>query len=211
MQVFAQRQIDAILGMNARSRQFTNTLFVTTKRDHIIRATRDLLFEHGLQDTSMAQIAQRAGVGMGTIYNYFANKEELVFTLYSEIKAAMSEFALESYDEIEPVVKRFLHILVRYAQYGVLHPREFRLSQQLGQVAFVQARAGEYPVTAAVERLFSTANEQHLLKEMPQGVMILLMFGGLNALVEAYAARQIRLDDALIEKAAFACWDAVRR
>jgi TetR/AcrR family transcriptional regulator, repressor of fatR-cypB operon len=37
-----------------------------------------MILEYGLQDISMSQIAQRAGVGMGTIYNYFASKEDLV-------------------------------------------------------------------------------------------------------------------------------------
>ena len=46
---------------------------MTSKRDQIIYATRDLIFEQGLQDISMSQIAQRAEVGMGTIYNYFTN------------------------------------------------------------------------------------------------------------------------------------------
>lgn len=200
-----------MIGMNTHSKRAIDPLVMTTKRSQIIQATRDLLFEQGLQDTSMAQIAQRADVGMGTIYNYFDNKEELVFTLYSEIKAAMSDYALERYEESEPVVKRILYLLGRYAHYGLEHPREFRLSQQLAQVPYVQAEASEYPVTAAVAQLFSEAKEQHLLKEMPENVMILLMFGGLNALVEAHATREIRLDEALIEKAAWACWDAIRR
>lgn len=184
---------------------------MTNKRDQIIRATRDLVFEQGLQDTSMSQIAQRADVGMGTIYNYFAGKEELVCSLYSGIKAAMSDFALEDYDDGQPVVVRFLHILTRFAAYGVQHPREFRLSQQLGHVPYILNQVQEYPVTAAVQRLFRDAKHQQLLKDMPDNVMILLMFGGLNALIEAYAARQLRLDDVLIEQAAWACWDAIKR
>jgi len=60
---------------------------MSRKRDQIILATRDLVFEQGLQDVAMSQIAQRVQVGMGTIYNYFHSKEDLVFCLFSEIKA----------------------------------------------------------------------------------------------------------------------------
>lgn len=184
---------------------------MTSKRDQILQATRDLLFEQGLQATSMAQIAERADVGMGTIYNYFANKEELVFSLYTRIKAAMSDFALVAYDEEQPVVTRFLHILASFAGFGVLYPRDFRLSQQLAQLPSIQAQASDFPITHAVERLFADAKRERLLKEMPESVMILLMFGGLNALIEAAAIEQIQLDDTLIAQATWACWDAIRR
>jgi AcrR family transcriptional regulator len=184
---------------------------MTNKRDQILTATRDLVFEQGLQDISMAQIAQRAEVGMGTIYNYFASKEELLFSLYDGIKAAMSDYALESYDERQPIVTRFLHFLTSFANYGIQHPREFLLSEQLGQVPFLQAQAREYPVTAAVEQLLVDAKHQLLLKDMPDSVLTLLIFGALSTLVEAHATRQIQMDNALIEQAVRACWDAIKR
>lgn len=181
------------------------------KRDHILIATRDLIFEQGLQDISMSQIAQRAEVGMGTIYNYFTSKEELIFGLYSEIKAAMSAYVLEGYDKEQPVVVRFLYLLTSIASYGIKHPREFRLVEQLAQVPFIQEQAKEYALTTILEQLFIEAQNQHLLKDMPPAVMVLLISGGLNALVEAHATRQIQLDDALIKQAMSACWDAIKR
>lgn len=186
---------------------------MTNKRDQIIIATRDLIFEQGLQDISMSQIAQRAEVGMGTIYNYFPSKEELVFALYTEIKAAMSAHILDGYDKAQPVVVRFLYLLTSVANYGIRHPREFRLVEQLAQVPFIeeQAKANEYPLTAMFEQLFIEAQEQHLLKDMPPTVMFLLISGALNALIEAHATHQIQLDDALIRQAMSACWDAIKR
>lgn len=184
---------------------------MTGKRDAIVHATRDLVFEQGLQSVSMSQIAQRAEVGMGTIYNYFASKEELVFNLYDGIKAAMSDYALEGYDESQPVVMRFLHFLTSFANYGLQHPREFHLSEQLAHVPFIQEQFKEYPIATAVGQLFIEARKQHLIKDISDPVMIVLMFGGMNALVEAHATGKIRLDDAVIEHAAWACWDAIKR
>jgi AcrR family transcriptional regulator len=187
---------------------------MTNKRDQIITATRDLIFEKGLQDLSMSQVAQRAGVGMGTIYNYFASKEELVYCLYDRAKSTMSAYVMDGYDERQPVVVRFVHILSRIAGYGIQHPREFRLSQQLAQVPFViqaQAKATEYPLAKAFERLFVEAKNQRLLKDMPDPVMVLFIAGALNALVEAHTTRQLQLDAALIDQAVTACWDAIKR
>ena len=186
---------------------------MSSKRDQILLATRDLIFEQGLQDLSMAQIAQRAGVGMGTIYNYFASKEELVFCAYSEIKAAMSTYVLEDYDESQPVVVRFMHLLGSVAAYGVQHPREFRLTELLAKIPFIQEQAEtqEYALVSALNRLFVEAQKQRLLKDMPAAVVALLISGALNALIEAHATGEIHLDDALIEQMVTACWDAIKR
>ena len=114
---------------------------MTDKRDQILMTTRDLIFEHGLQAVSMSQIARQADVGMGTIYNYFPSKEDLVYSLYSGIKATMSDYVLESYDEQQPIVTRFLRLLTSVAYFGVQYPREFRLVEQLAQVPYIQQLA----------------------------------------------------------------------
>ncbi len=186
---------------------------MTSKRDQIIVATRNLIFEQGLQDVSMSQIAQQAEVGMGTIYNYFASKEELVFCLYNEIKMAMSAFALADYDETQPIVRRFLTLLSNVASYGIQHPREFRLVEQLAKVPFIQEKMAtyDYELTHVITQLFVEAQNQHLLKAMPPDVMALMIGGALNALIEAHTTQQIKLDNALIEKTVSACWDAIKR
>ena len=51
------------------------------KRRDIALSCRDLLQENGIGNLTVAQIAQTAGVGKGTIYEYFDNKEDIVFEI----------------------------------------------------------------------------------------------------------------------------------
>jgi AcrR family transcriptional regulator len=51
-------------------------------RDRILAAARQALAEDG--DTSMNQIAQRAGVGPGTLYRNYPNREALVLAIYQD-------------------------------------------------------------------------------------------------------------------------------
>ncbi len=53
------------------------------KRRQIAMACEELLLEHGIRNITISQIAKTAGVGKGTIYEYFANKEEIVFEIMS--------------------------------------------------------------------------------------------------------------------------------
>ncbi len=51
------------------------------KRKDIALSCRDLFFTHGISNLTISQIAATAGVGKGTIYDYFKNKEDIVFEI----------------------------------------------------------------------------------------------------------------------------------
>jgi AcrR family transcriptional regulator len=52
------------------------------KRSRIIRAAAGVFAQKGFSGTVMADIAVHAGIGKGTIYEYFESKEELFFAVF---------------------------------------------------------------------------------------------------------------------------------
>jgi AcrR family transcriptional regulator len=59
-----------------------------TKRNHIIQAAIAVVAEQGFQRTTIKQIAQKAGVADGTIYNYFQNKEAILMGIMAQFTEA---------------------------------------------------------------------------------------------------------------------------
>ena len=57
---------------------------VDVRRALVLDAARKVFFEHGLEGTSIREIAQQAGYTPGAIYSYFANKEEVYGALLGE-------------------------------------------------------------------------------------------------------------------------------
>jgi AcrR family transcriptional regulator len=53
------------------------------KRKDIAKSTCSLFIAKGFVNISISQIAKFAGIGKGTIYEYFNNKEDIVFELMS--------------------------------------------------------------------------------------------------------------------------------
>ncbi len=51
------------------------------KRRLIALSCKGLLLENGIKNITVAQIAKAANIGKGTIYEYFANKDEIVFEI----------------------------------------------------------------------------------------------------------------------------------
>ena len=48
------------------------------KRERLVESARALVHEQGVQRTTLAEVAQRAGVPAGNVYYYFKTKDELV-------------------------------------------------------------------------------------------------------------------------------------
>ena len=51
------------------------------KRKDIALACKEIFFQNGINDLTISHIARTAGVGKGTIYEYFKNKEDIVFEI----------------------------------------------------------------------------------------------------------------------------------
>lgn len=67
-------------------------------RNHqrILRAARDLFAERGLEVT-LDDVAEAAGVGVGTVYRRFANKQELIAEVFEQTVTDMAEAAEAAY------------------------------------------------------------------------------------------------------------------
>ncbi len=60
-------------------------------RNKIIRAAVDLIIQTGFKAATMREIARKAGLGEATIYNYFPNKESILFGCYEDHLAACTQ------------------------------------------------------------------------------------------------------------------------
>jgi AcrR family transcriptional regulator len=63
------------------------------KAERILAVARDLLLKRGVRGVTVAEIAERARVGKGTVYLYWDTKEELFFCLLArDFLSALDEF-----------------------------------------------------------------------------------------------------------------------
>jgi len=51
------------------------------KRKDIALSCKDIFVQKGIKELSVSQVAKVAGIGKGTIYDYFSNKEDIVFEI----------------------------------------------------------------------------------------------------------------------------------
>ena len=76
----------ALLGLRERNR--------LEKRRRIRQAVRELFSTHGFEATTLRQIADRAQVGLGTLFNYARDKRDLTFLLFNEDLSRLADEAI---------------------------------------------------------------------------------------------------------------------
>lgn len=69
------------------------------KRRDIALACSELLLEKGIKKLTVAEVAKTAGVAKGSIYDYFKNKEDIVFEI---IRSHIEEYQKEFETKLDP-------------------------------------------------------------------------------------------------------------
>lgn len=68
------------------------------KRRRIAKSTCNLFIEKGYVNITISEIAKVAGIGKGTIYEYFSNKEDIIFELMACLQ---DEYDLSLHEKFE--------------------------------------------------------------------------------------------------------------
>jgi len=83
------------------------------KRKDIALSCTELFFKHGINDLTISQVAKTAGVGKGTIYDYFENKEDIVFEIVNILLQEHNEekkARLELRSSTKEKIKEFFNV-----------------------------------------------------------------------------------------------------
>jgi AcrR family transcriptional regulator len=84
-------------------------------RDAILDATAALVAEHGLRSVTMAQIAERTGIGRATLYNYFSDVEAMLAAWHERQIAGHLEYLAEVRDRAGDPRERLEAVLEAFA------------------------------------------------------------------------------------------------
>jgi AcrR family transcriptional regulator len=158
----------------------------------IFEATIQVLLSQGAERLTTTRVAERAGVSVGTLYQYFPNKQSLLFAVLEDhldkVAGAM-EVACERArckrlsEMVRDVVEKFVDAKMERTD---ISTALYRLSPEVGGPALVK-RAGERS-RKALEAMFKTAPDA---ASQPDRFAIQMMFsamaGAIRSVLEAGA------------------------
>lgn len=183
------------------------------KRQAILQATLDIIYEHGFHATPVSEIARRADVGTGSVYRYFKNKDDLINQLYLEVKKQMFAAMHLGLSTDLPFEQLFKRIWLNLFDYYTQNPRQFSFAEQYcGSPILTEAtRAEGEHIFREYAEYIDNAIRDGAINDVPRAVVTAALVGMNVALVKQQLAGAIVMDDDMKRKAAHAAWCAIRR
>jgi len=184
-----------------------------SKKQDILAATLDLIDEEGLQSVTFSKIFKKANVGSGTIYNYFANKEELVNAVYREARLLMGAYLLKGYDPEASLYERFKCLQLNRLQFGMHHPKEFLFIDSFSFSPYISPelrnRDDEHKSREVIVSLIIEGQKQGVFKEMDSHLCHQLIHGIMSSILKGYYVQKYPLNEIQTQQVLEASWKAI--
>lgn len=159
----------------------------------ICEATIQVLLSHGADRLTTTRVADRAGVSVGTLYQYYPNKRSLLFAVFEDhmdkvsraVETACANACHKSMSEmIRQVVEAFVDVKMRRADISVAL---YKVAPDVGGPALVK-QAG-HRLRKAIETMLLTAPDLKLSPDrFAIDMMLSAMSGAMRSALEAGAS-----------------------
>jgi len=174
-----------------------------------------LISEQGFHGAPMSMIAEKAGVGIGTIYRYFENRDELIKAIYKEAEERLVGFLLENYPKGQPVKDCYFHIGTGVMDYFVRNPLEFKYTEQFHNSPYgVEYRRNTLFTEAGQADIFMELYERgttrKVIKDISPVVFFNLAFAPLIWSVRDHILGMVQLDASLMRLIVESCWNSIK-
>ncbi len=121
------------------------------KLRRIKEAAQNLFVAKGFDDTTMREIAVRAGVGLGTIFLYAKDKRDLLFLTINEPLENVTQQAEDAVDPTAPLIDNLLSVAKLHYRFFGKQPALARLA--LREMIFYDSGAQAAPFQKTRDRL----------------------------------------------------------
>ena len=92
----------------------------------LIEAARDVLVQEGYDGLTIRRVAERAEYSLGTVYSYFADKDDLLYTLVQEDFTRLTE-RLRAIRDTYQGAAAVREMLLSYVRMGLEQPRSYEV------------------------------------------------------------------------------------
>ena len=147
------------------------------KRQRIREAARELFSKRGYDSATLRQIARRAHVGLGTLFNYAQDKRDLVFLIFNEELAAVTDEALRAAESHHFLLDQLMDIYKPHYEYFSKHPalsrillKELTFYSEGKQAAAFQEIRGR--LIAGIEKAVRTAQEERRIRSQEKAAIV---------------------------------------
>jgi len=182
------------------------------KRESIIAAALELFNERSFNGTPMPLVAERAGVGAGTIYRYFASKEALGNAVFRDCKLALQRHLLERTRSGLTPRQEFGAMWYGLWEFFKENPAAFRFLETHSHRSYLDraSAATSDAVSVSLTDFVRRGQAAGAIRRAAPAVLIAMAFGAFIGLVKEADAGRFSLTRALVGSAEELVWAMLR-
>lgn len=116
-------------------------------REALIRSARQIMSEKGVDGATMLEIAERADVGAGTVYNYFKSKDDLAVAVLEEMMSTLGariERVTNTFEDSAQVYAYGIRMVLETATHDIRWRQLLNRSEVLADAMY--RRMGPYAI-----------------------------------------------------------------
>ena len=158
------------------------------RRETILRAATEVFLEQGYSEARLADIAQRAGVVISTLYLYFSSKEEMVHAITEQTRPQILEQVRPVLEHLrgEKDIERFVDIICTYLDQHRDELRIFLLDSGLSSVRQKSQQHLQDTVLQRGEHIIRELINKGVLYPYEPSLVVKMLFGFSNWIIEHY-------------------------
>jgi AcrR family transcriptional regulator len=171
-------------------------------KEEIFQVAIELFADKGYTQTTIEEIAEKAEVGVGTVYNYYGSKMGLLTEISAKITSEALEKGAAILERTEGSPEELISdlLLVYMSQIFYFNPDLVRQSmvaaflepESIG-VAFAK---DDYRLMGQLGELLKCLQERGMIDEdLPVEKSVLVLYSSLTLLVMAYIQKEIKKDE----------------
>ncbi|MGB9929971.1 MAG: TetR/AcrR family transcriptional regulator [Methanosarcina sp.] len=158
---------------------------IKDKKTAITEAALKLFTERGFHGTTTAQISKEAGVATGTLFNYFPTKEDLINSLYIEVKGELSRSmgkGIEIESTFQDEMKKLWANLINW---GLDNQEKFLFVGQFCSSPYITKFTREEVMKEYVflHKLVNEGVKTGEIRDFPEGLIISMFYQGSRTVV----------------------------
>ena len=182
------------------------------KKEAILDAAVELFAERGFHGTTVPMIVQKAGVGTGTIYRYFKDKEDLVNILYCRWKLAMFSATSAGLNEDMPLRAVFRQIWHRWVDFALENRAAFSFMEAHHHAPYLEERSREFSrnLHRKYLDLFELGVKKQIIKDVRPELLLAVVSGILTEMMKKHWGGWFELTPEAIDQVEEMCWEAIR-
>jgi AcrR family transcriptional regulator len=183
------------------------------RQEAILAAALELFSERGFDGTPVPLVAERAGVGAGTIYRYFRSKEHLANEVYRRCKLDLRAALVAGVPANLSIRQQFRWLWCGLWEFATRRPRAFRFLESHHHATYLDAasRAAGAALEAPIADFVARGQASGEIRSAPPPVLISLLLGAFVGLFKAAEEERLQLSEEALSASEEAAWELLHR